>query len=164
MATISMDYSAAQTVTITLGDGSAGLANGAYRQSSVVDNTTNKFVDALLGGFIRTGSVAPTVNSTIDVFVYGTYDGTNYTSGCSGSDAAYTADGEEDELRFLTAITVDTSTDTPYVFGPVSVAQAFGGVLPSKWGVVVRNGTGQALDVTAADHEIKFIGVKYVSA
>jgi hypothetical protein len=164
MATISMDYSAAQTVTITLGDDAAGLANGAYRQSSVVDNTTNKFIDALLGGFIRTGSVAPTVNTLIEIWVYGTYDGTNYTAGCSASDSVYTADGEEDELRFLTSISVDTSTDTPYVFGPVSVAQAFGGVLPSKWGVVVRNGIGQALDITAADHEIKFIGVKYVSA
>jgi hypothetical protein len=164
MATISMDYSAAQTVTITLGDGSAGLANGAYRQSSVVDNTTNKFIDALLGGFIRTGSVAPTNNSVIEVYVYGTYDGVTYTGGCSGSDAAYIADGEQDELRFLTSITVDADTDTPYVFGPVSVSQAFGGVLPPKWGVVVRNGTGQALDVTTADHEIKFIGVKYLSA
>jgi hypothetical protein len=159
MATISMDYSAAQTVTITM----TSLANAAYRQSSVVDNTTNKFVDALLGGIVQVGT-SPTSGGTFNVFVYGTYDGTNYTAGCSGSDAAYTADGEEDELRFLTSITVDTTTDQDYVFGPVSVAQVFGGVLPPKWGVVVRNTTGVTTNATGTNNEIQFTGIKYVSA
>jgi len=159
MATISMDYSAAQTVTIT----TAGLASGSWRQSSAVDNTTNKFVDALLGGSIQTGT-SPTTGTTIVVYVYGTWDGTNYTAGCSGSDAAYTADGEEDELRFLTSITVDATSDQDYVWGPVSVAQAFGGVLPSKWGVVVTHSSVAALNATGTNNACKFIGVKYVSA
>jgi hypothetical protein len=159
MATISMSYSAAQAVTITLDS----LATASYRQSSVVDNTTNKFVDALLGGIVVTGGSAPTDKTTIDVLVYGTYDGTNYSGGCTGADAAYTpADGQGDELRYLTSITVDADTAASYVFGPISVAQAFGGILPSKWGVVVRNGIGQALATTG--HEVEFIGVKYESA
>jgi hypothetical protein len=159
MATISMDYSAAQTVTITM----TSLANAAYRQSSVVDNTTNKFIDALIGGSVQAGT-SPTANGLIEIWLYGTYDGTNYTAGCSGSDAAYTADGEEDELRFLTSISVDTTSDQDYVWGPVSVAQAFGGVLPSKWGVVVRNNTGSTLNATGTNNEIQFQGIKFVSA
>jgi hypothetical protein len=159
MPTISMDYSAAKTVTVA----TANLANSAWRQSAVVDNTSDLFVDALLGGSIQVGT-SPTNGGTFNVFVYGTYDGTNYTAGCSGSDAAYTADGEEDELRFLTSITVDTTTDQDYVFGPVSVAQVFGGVLPPKWGVVVRNSTGVTTNATGTNNEIQFIGIKYVSA
>jgi hypothetical protein len=159
MATISMSYSAAKTVTITLNN----KASNVYQQSAVVDNTTDLFVDALLGGSIQTGT-SPTANTVFEVYVYGTYDGVNYTAGCSGSDAVYTADGEEDELRFLTSITVDATSDQDYVFGPVSVAQAFGGVLPSKWGVVVRNGTGVTTNATGTNNAVKFIGVKYVSA
>jgi hypothetical protein len=159
MPTISMDYSAAKTVTIT----TASLANNAWRQSAAVDNTIDLFVDALLGGSIQTGTT-PTVNTVIEVYVYGTWDGTNYTAGASGSDAAYTADGEEDELRFLTSITVDATSDQDYVWGPVSVAQAFGGVLPSKWGVVVKNGTAVTTNATGTNNACKFIGVKYVSA
>jgi hypothetical protein len=159
MATISMSYSAAKTVTITMNNKAANV----WQQSAVVDNTTDLFVDALLGGSIQAGTT-PAVNGQFEIYVYGTFDGTTYTAGCSGSDAVYTADGEEDELRFLTTITVDATSDQDYVFGPVSVAQAFGGALPSKWGVVFRNNTSVTTNATGTNNMIKFIGTKYVSA
>lgn len=155
MATSSMNYASAATLTITL----ASLANNAWRESTVVDNTTNKYTDALLGGQIMTGTT-PTVNTTIEVYLYALADGTVYTGGASGSDAAYTADGEELLFPVAQIIQIDATSNQGYVFGPVSVAAAFGGTMPSKWGVVVKNASAVALNATGGNHFIKFIGVK----
>ena len=136
MATASQNYATAAALTITL----TSLGDGSYRQSTAVDNGTNKYLDAIIGGSIQVGT-SPTDGSAIEIFAYGTYDnGTTYTAGCSGSDAAYTADGEESLLAPLALIIVDSTSDQDYVWGPVSVAQAFGGFLPEEWGIVVRTG------------------------
>ena len=155
MATATLNYATAATITLTL----AGLTNTSFRQSAVVDNTTNKYQDAHLGGSIQVGTT-PTDKSTIEVYLYGTFDGTAYTAGASGSDAAYTADGEELLLVPAQIIQVDTTTDQDYVWGPVSVAAAFGGYMPSKWGVVVKNATGVTLNATGTNNITKFIGIK----
>lgn len=155
MATATPNYSTAQTVTITL----TSLADGSWRQSTAVDNTTNKYLDALLGGSIQTGAI-PTADSLIEIYLYGTYDDTNYTAGASGTDGAYTADGEETLFKLVETIIVDATANQDYVFGPISVAQAFGGLMPKKWGVVVKNGTGDALNATGTNNEVQFLGYK----
>lgn len=158
MATTNISYSEAQTVTMT----NTSLGDGSWRQSLAVDNGTNLFVDAHLGGSIQTGTT-PTANGTIDIYAYGTYDGTSFTGGASGSDAAYTADGEELLFPLLLSITVDATSDTDYVFGPISVAQAFGGILPETWGIVIENNTGAALNATGTNNEIQFFGIEFTS-
>lgn len=159
MATTNIAYASAGTITIT----QTSLANASWRQSTVVDNTTNLYVDALVGGSIQVGT-SPTSGEWIGIYAYGTYDGTNYTAGCSGSDAAYTADGEEGLLKLLTVITVDATSDQDYVWGPVSVAAAFGGVMPSKWGIVVRNETDVTTNATGTNNEAQYIGITYTTA
>lgn len=159
MATTNIAYSTAQTVTMT----NTSLGNGSWRQSASVDNGTNLFLDAHLGGSIQTGTT-PTAGGTIDIYAYGSYDGTTFTGGASGSDAAYTADGEEGLFPLLLSITVDATSDQDYVFGPISVAQAFGGILPETWGIVIENNTGAALNATGTNNEIQFFGIEYTSA
>lgn len=159
MAVTKTAYSTVQTVTITM----TSLADAAWRQSLAVDNGTNLFIDAHLGGSIQTGTT-PTVDTTIDIYAYGSYDGTNFTGGASGSDAAYTADGEELLFRLVESITVDATSNQDYVFGPVSIASLFGGVLPETWGIVMKNNTGAALNATGTNNEIQFFGITYTSA
>jgi len=159
MATTTVNHSTVQTVTITL----ASLADAAYRQSLVVDNDTNGYLDAQIGGSIQTGTT-PTVDTNIEIYAYASYDGTNYTAGASGTNAGYTADGEEGLLKLLEVITVDTTTDQDYIWGPVSVAQVFGGILPIKWGIVIKNSTGVALNSTGTNNEVQFIGIKLDTA
>jgi len=165
MATVSSQYFTNQTIAIDLNCASTGLANGGYWQSASVDNSSDKYIDAILGGSIRVGSSAPTAGSTIEIYAYGSWDGgTTFTAGCSGSDAAYTADGEEGLLRLVETIVVDADINIDYVFGPVSMAGVFGGILPAHWGLVVVNNTGQTLNSTVTNHVIEYQGVKYDSA
>lgn len=163
MATESINYSAVQSITATL----AGLADGAWRGSASVDNATNKFVDALVGGKVQVGAVP--ADGSIEIYAYGSYDGTEFTAGVSGTDGTITwgtsgttgADGMAD-LPLLGVIYIDTADDNKdKTFGPFSVAAAFGGVLPPKWGVIVRNRTGIAFHATGASNEVQFTGIKY---
>lgn len=143
-------------VTITL----AGLADDGWRQSAVIDNTTDRFADAFLSGSIQVGTT-PTDGRTIDIYGYAEIDTGNYSAGASGSDDAYTADGQEPQLRFLTTIVVDASSDIDYEFGPILVARAFGGILPAKWGIVVHNRTLAALNATGTNNAIKIRGLQF---
>ena len=154
MSTVKPLYASPTTITIT----QAGLANNAYRQSTAFDNSTVRYEDGILGGSIQVGT-SPTDKTTLEIFLYGTFDGTNYTAGCSGTDGAYTADGEEGLLPRAAIIYVDTTTDQDYVWGPISVAAAFGGVMPQKFGVVVQNKSGVTTHATGTNNMVKFTGV-----
>jgi hypothetical protein len=46
----------------------------------------------------------------------------------------------------------------------MSVAAAFGGVLPERWGIIVENKTGGALDSTEGNHAKLWQGVLGQSA
>lgn len=163
MATATINYAAAASVTITV----TSLGDGGYRESTAVDNTTNKYVDAQVGGQIQIG--APTAAGYIAVYAYGTYDGTKYTAGVTGTDGTITwgTTGETSVSGFSILKQIDyidtaSTDDNEYVtWGPVSVAQAFGGAMPSKWGVIIRNQSGASLNATGTNNECQFIGVKY---
>ena len=101
MATYRLNYATAASVTITL----TSLGDGSWRQSASVDNGTNKYIDAHVGGSIQVGSAAA---GTIDIYAYATYDGSTFTGGASGSDAAYTANGEESLFKLLEVIVKQT--------------------------------------------------------
>jgi hypothetical protein len=165
MATTTVNYAGAAgtAVTWTLTSGS-GLANGSWRQSDAVDNTSNKYMDALVGGSIQTGTT-PTVNTTIDIYAFGQYDGSaEFTAGAGASDAVYTADGEEGLLKFVTSIVVDADSDIDYEWGPIAIAPVFGGVLPQRWGLVCENNTGAALNGTGTNNELLYTGIKFDTA
>lgn len=163
MATQTTTYASAASLTLGL----ASLADGGYRESTAVDNGTNKYIDALVGGKIQVGAVS--ADGTIEFYAYGTYDGTEYTAGLTGTDGTVTwgttgstgVDGAQN-LPFLGVVAVDTTDDNDDVrWGPFSIAAAFGGVLPQKWGIVVRNRTGLAFHATGTNNECQFTGIKY---
>jgi hypothetical protein len=157
MATATVNYGSSTSITLNL----ASLSNNTYRQSTVVDNSSNKYVDALVGGSFQAGT-SPTDKSTVEIYAYGERDDAgNYTAGCSGSDGTYTADGEEDELKLVEIVTVDATSDQDYEWGPVAIARAFGGVLPRKWGIVIKNATGAAFNSTGSNNETKYQGIKF---
>lgn len=141
MADVKEALGSATAMTITLN--SLGSSATAARESTVVDNGTNKYLDALVEVLLNYPNSAPANDQAVTVYAYGTLDGTNYSGGATGSDAAYTM-RTPTVLAQLGVIPTPTQNIT-YRSRPFSVAQAFGGVMPVKWGIIVVNFSGQTL-------------------
>lgn len=155
-------YGTSTAITCTL----ASLASSASagRGSAVVDNSTTLFVDALLTLAVKTSASALANDKACYLYFYGSEDGTAYNGSSAeaeGTNAAVTLDSPTN-LKGPVVISCPASATTYKWVG--SVAQFFGGVLPKKWGFVLQNYTGQALDATEGNHQKTFTGVTYTNA
>ena len=143
-----------QAITITL----ASLANNGARQATVVDNTSDLFLDVLLMLKVKSGASGVSATGYVEIFAYGTVDdGTTYSEGATGADGAITLTSVPN-VRLIGIINV-VANATTYMGGPFSVAAPFGGVLPKKWGIIVRNKSGAALDAAEGSHAKLYQGV-----
>lgn len=147
MATIKQLYgTSAQAITCTI----TTLASSATacRASTAVDNTTNLFLDALVQLNVTLSATATANDKAVYVWAYGTADGgTTYTDGVTGTDGAFTRT-DPPNLRLIGVLSTPTASNS-YKSGPMSVAAAFGGILPDHWGVVVQNFSGSAFTAGA---------------
>ncbi len=142
MADIKAKYgSANQPITITLNS----LANDAKRESAAVDNAVNCFADALVQVQIATNTGADsTGDKSVYIYAYGTSDGgTTYSGNASGADAAFGTDPQQlNNCRLIGTLYAPTQNKI-YKSDPMSIATAFGGLLPQRWGIIMHNRTGQ---------------------
>lgn len=152
--------SAAYTITLTSLATSSTLVAG--QESTAVSNTTNLYVDYLVGGRITMGAIAATVDKTIEVWLYGSVnDVPTYPDVLDGTDSAETLTSvnvKKGAIRLLDRMFVDTTANRVYWFGPVGIAQHFGGFVPKNHGLFVTQDSGQALSATAADHVLSHTG------
>lgn len=161
MADFKIKYGSVTTMTVTL----ASLANASKRESTAIDNyTSNLYLDVLVAGKVTTGT-SPSATGRIDVYAYAKLDdgsgSTDYTAGATGSDAGITLDTPEtNNLIYLGSINNDSTNDQTYEFGPYSIAAAFGGSVPAKWGLIFDNQSGAALNSTSGNHAIKYQGIQ----
>ena len=163
MATASPVYGTPTAMTITLASLATSSTLVAGRESTAIDQKdSTDAIDVLVGGKVTTGT-SPTAARQIEVWLYGSYDDTEFSGSATGSDAALTP-VEKSLLQLLTMIPTSNVSDTAYKFGPFSVAQAFGGVIPVQWGVWITHSTGVNLNSTGSNHEVYYTSVKYESA
>lgn len=144
MADIKAKYGGSnQSITITIN----GLANDAKRESSLVDNSTNCFLDAMVQVKIATNASADsTGDKSVYVYAYGTTDdGASCSGNASGSDAAFGTDPQQLNNCRLIGVVYAPTQNKVYGSDLMSVGAAFGGVLPQRWGIIVYNKTGQTL-------------------
>lgn len=165
MSTVTLNYSS--NTSITIGLATTPLASSstfvAGRESGEIDNTTNKYIDALVSGKVTVGTT-PTANTQILVFVWGaeTSLGTTAIDTLDGtdSDETLTNTGVRDALRLAATINVPSATsNVTYNVLPFSVAALFG-QMPKFWGLFVSHNTGVALNSTAGNHAFEYVGVK----
>lgn len=159
-------YPAASSTALTislasLASGAAGVYT-AGQESAAVDNRTTQDLDHLLSGKIRTGT-SPTASRSINVYIYANISSSSgtptYPDVLDGTDSAETftsANVMMGAVKFLTSITIDATSDRDYFFGPISIAQFFGGTLPKWWGVYVAHDCGVALNGTGGSHSLTF--------
>lgn len=143
MATINQLYGTTnQSITCTI----TSLGSGSAQASTAVVNTANLFMDVKLQVKVKTNAAGTSATGAVNIFAYATADdGTTYSGGATGTDAAYTAN--KDQLIFLGSIPA-VANATTYV-GLFSLSRAFGyGGIPAKWGIVVDNQSGAALDAS----------------
>ena len=138
----------------------------AGRESSQVDNTTNKYVDVLVSGSVSVGTT-PTANTSILIYVYGaeTSLATTAIDVLDGTDSAETLTnvGILNALRLGAAINVPAATtDVQYFVLPFSVAALFGGVVLKFWGLFVAHNTAVNLRSNAINtNSFEYVGIKY---
>jgi hypothetical protein len=174
MATTTENYSsttdsAALTLTLASLATSSTLVTG--RQSTVVDNTSNKYVDALVTGQITTGT-SPTTAKTIAVYVFVPLSVASSTfvwpkagtTALGGGDGAATFDAEQRSggVIFAQAASTNATSDRPYSFS-FSLRQVVG-YMPLKWGLFVTHDTAVSLNSTAGNHWFHYVGEKFDTA
>ena len=137
MATVDLLYSSTAQITITLNS----LSNGLTRESTAVDNSSNKYLDASIDIIVSLSNGTVAGDKAVNVFFYGSVDGVNYTDNATGVDAALTMRSPTN-LRGPFVISAPANGPVSYRAVIGSVASFFGGVLPIEWGIVVQNTSG----------------------
>ena len=155
-------YATSTAITCTL----ASLASSATagRSCAAVDNTSNLYDDALLYIAVKTSSSALANDKACYVYLYGSEDATNFNGSSAeaeGTDAAVTLDSPTNLIGPFVIACPAVSVTYKKV---ISVAAAFGGIMPRKWGFVLQNYTGQALDSTGGNHVTTYTGITYTNA
>jgi hypothetical protein len=157
MADLKLSYGTASDLTITL----ASLATDANlltgRESATIDNTSALVLDYLVSGKITSGT-SPTTAKSIEVWAVGSWDGTNWPDVFDGTESAETitsSDIKASVCRYIAAMATSATSNVAYHFGPVSLAAAFGGVLPPKIVLFVTHSTAVNLNATAGNHQIR---------
>lgn len=163
MSDIKLAYASSAAFTIGLATGplatDANLLAG--RQSTAVSNTSNKYLDYLIGGKITTGT-SPTASKTIEVWAYGSVeDSPIYPDVITGSDGNVTFTSRDilaNGLALIASIPTDNTSSRTYWIRPVSLLSLFG-VVPKNFGLFVVHNTGVNLHSTSGNHALYYTGV-----
>jgi hypothetical protein len=157
VADVKANYPAASDATITLASLASDTNLLAGRESTALDNSSNLYLDYLVSGKITTGT-SPTTARSIQVFAVGSWDGTTWPDVFDGTDSTETitsANHKNSICRFIAEMATDATSDRVYHFGPVSLASAFGGVMPVKVVFFVVHNTAVNLNSTSGNHQIR---------
>lgn len=142
------------------------LGIDGWASSAPITGSTD--VDALVVLTFSPGAV--TSDGTVAVYAYASADGgTTHTAGVPATDATITwgtsgttSVNGQNNLPLLGVGDVDDTDDANVItIGPFSVAAAFGGILPERWGIIVHNDTDAAAD--ASGHSAHYRGITYTS-
>jgi hypothetical protein len=163
MTTNKIAYGTEAAMTITLASLGTSSTWVAGRESNSVDNSVNLYLDYLISGQIMVGT-SPSANTQIRVYAFSTVGlSATWPDVFDGTDSAETISSVgvgQGFLKRLATLNVDaTTSDLGYQFGKVSLAQAFGGVVPAAWGLWVTHNTGVNLNATAGNHYVVRQGI-----
>jgi hypothetical protein len=166
-ADIKTTYASSADFTITLASLATDSNLLAGRESTSVDNTSNKYVDYLVGGKITTGT-SPTASKQIEVYAYGSWDDSpTYPDVFDGTDSNETitsADIKQGAINLLAVLPTNNTSDRSYYLRATSIAQAFGGVVPKFFGLFVVHNTGVNFNSTGGNHDLSHTGIYYTSS
>jgi hypothetical protein len=141
-------YSTSTAMTISLG----GLGNATARQSTIVDNTSDRYSRVVVYAKIKQGT-SPSSNRTVTAYlIRDDNHGTNHrTDGAGASDATIT-------ILNATLIGV-LNNKASAVTGDLLYGEFIIDNPGPKWGIAIQNDTGVALDATGSNHWVRYVGI-----
>jgi hypothetical protein len=150
-ATIKTSYRATNTaLTVTALNSlaaSTSQSTGIW-SSAYVDNTSNLDIDEQVTVQVTSASSGVTSTGIVNVYAYSCVGGTTTcTDGISGSQTSSVTLTNPTNLVKIGACNV-VAVSTAYTCGAFSIANAFGGAVPSRWGIVIQNLSGAALSAS----------------
>jgi len=156
---------------LTITAWTTSLLTGEFATSALYDSSA--LMDALVGGVIEADTVTGIMaaGESFDLYVLGQYSATVTDIG-GAIDAALGADGEEAEdvsfvkanMTLMKSISLDSAlpdTQQGYHFGPIALAQFFGGVMPRAFMLVLHNNTGASL---GSGSNVNVEGITYTTS
>jgi hypothetical protein len=151
-------YGTPANLTITL----TSLASSATagRESDAISNASDKFADVHVYVKVKTQNSGTIGNdSAVYVYAYGSSDeGTpQYPDTVTGADAGITLNSPT-QLKLIGKLFI-SAINTTYKSDALPLAWAFGGALPKRWGIVLRNYCGTALSSSGSDHRVHYQGI-----
>lgn len=148
---IKSKYSTSAALTITLASLASSTAS-VGRQSTLIDNTTNRFQKVVIYAKIKLGT-SPTADRNVTFYLIRTdNDGTEHrTDGAGTTDAALTVKNAQP----IGSLYVGNSPATGDVLLGEFVVEDPG----PEWGVAVVHDTGVNLDSTGSNHWVRYIGI-----
>lgn len=164
---MAITYTGPTTITIAPQNIATSSTWVAGVESSEIDNTTNKFVDAWVEGLWTVGT-SPTAGTEARCYVWGSHTSLVTTArdvldGASSAETM-TSPGVRDSFLRLGgwAIVDTTTTDRAYPIGPFSVRAALNLlVLPQFWGIFIAHNTAVNSNSTSGNHVWKYTGVTF---
>lgn len=134
------------------------LANSLTAVASsfaIAVGTTTNVVDHQVAVTISVAAITtPSASTVINLYVYGSIDGTTYSGTTvtnelvDGTDKALTWSANGTEAIYLGTISCNNAAAAVYKSKLLSVASAFGGVLPAKYVIVAQNQSTSAFAAT----------------
>lgn len=133
------------------------LLTQEWATSAIFDNTASLFMDVEVGGIIEGDTVTGIIaaGESFDIYILGQFSETATDMG-GGINALLDAAAEQVEdvdfvkanLTLLVSLLVEPTApdvDQGYTFGPIGIAQFFGGVMPKFCMLLLHNNTGASL-------------------
>jgi hypothetical protein len=149
-------YGPSTALTMTLASLASSTTVGWA--SAAVDNSADAYLDILIQIRFKLVAGTPAGDQDVYVYAYGSEDGTDFPDGITGTSGSYTFRAPTNLiLLYATAIAAAGQLVCPS--NPLSLALAFNGLVPRKWGIVIRNYTGLAFSATESDHAARYTGI-----
>jgi hypothetical protein len=127
--------------------------------STPVDASVTPYLDYMVQFRFKLLTGVPTADQAVYLYVYGSEDGTDYPDGISAGGGSYTFRSPTN-LIYIQSVGIAVTGQLVCISTPISISMAFNGVLPRKWGIVIRNYTGLAYTATESDHAARYTPVQ----
>lgn len=117
-------------------------------ESAVIDNTSDGLLDVLISGYVTVASSGLTANRAIELWAVGSYDNTSWPTpfdGTAGAETIGTSNNKNAICKYLHAWLTASTGSVQYEVSGLSLAGAFGGILPPKVVLFGTQSTGAAL-------------------